>query len=73
MTTMPYNSSKLYLNEESRSTCEFTLKIPKATKFDKMTPQQLERMMIWFDDQEKTLKDFKIIMNQEYKRRKHGK
>ena len=70
---MPYNQSKLFLNEESRSTCEFTLKIPPANKFDKMKPEQLDRMMEWFSEQEKTLKFYKKVMNQEYKRRKSGK
>ena len=70
---MPYNQSKLFLNEESRSTCEFTLKIPPANKFDKMTPNQLERVMGWFSDQEEILKMFKKIMKQEYKRRRSEK
>ena len=67
---MPYNSSKLFLGEETRSTCEFTIKIPTADKFDKMTHNQLDQMMEWFADQEKKLKFFKKVMRQEYYRRK---
>lgn len=68
---MSYHKSKLLLN--NRSIIEFTIKIPPANKFDRMTHDELNEMMDWFAEQEKILKFWKKVMKQEYKRRKSGK
>ena len=68
---MPYHKNKFLL--KNRSIVEFTIKIPPANRFDKMTHEELNEMMEWFAEQEKALKFWKRVMKQEYKRRKSGK